>query len=169
MDSLLLTASLLSLDGFAICLALGPLGPDTTRTLPLMFAICDGLASLIGPALAVPGVTTWAHELVPLTVASYGVLVLALAAHARPATRVGGLVYFLPVLLSVDNLVATPAIGTGVSAILASLTVGTVSGVAAFAGLRVGAIGAATWSRVPSPLFSGLGLLTVAAWFVLLA
>src|SRR5690242_7116832 len=105
MPALLPTASLLSLDGLVVCLALGPLGPGATRRLPLAFALCDGLASLAGPALGLPDAVAWAHGLAPAAVATYGLLVLALAARIRSADRANDLVYLLPVLLSLDNLV----------------------------------------------------------------
>jgi putative Mn2+ efflux pump MntP len=147
-SSIIIVAALLGVDSFIVCVAVGalPRGVAPTRWLALSFALCDGLASLIGSMFGIEVLRTalpWSEWLGPAAVAAYGVYVLYLAWRCHGLTTRAGatrwLVFSLPICLSLDNLVA--GMGTeasGVPAVLTALTFGGVSGGLALLGMVVG-------------------------------
>jgi len=95
MTASLVSTVLLGLDGFVVCLALGPFGVDNRRALLLigLFGLCDGLALVAGSAFQL------SIEVLPVLLALWSVLVLLLViSDARRLLPV------LPVLLAFDNL-----------------------------------------------------------------
>jgi hypothetical protein len=95
MTQLLVASVLLGLDGFVVCLALGPFRLGMRHALPLagLFGLCDGLALLAGSIYQLN------IAVLPLLMALWAVLVLLLAISG--ARR---LLPVLPVLLAFDNL-----------------------------------------------------------------
>src|ERR1700735_2837282 len=85
---------LFSLDSLIFCLAAGPLLRDwpSRFRLALAFGLCDAAASLLGPALPLPEPPAFALYL-------GAAFLLGLAAVRRR-----GLLYGVPVLLSLDDL-----------------------------------------------------------------
>lgn len=161
---------LLGVDSLVVGLALGALQPSRSRhrCLALSFALCDGLASLLGgtsQAAQWRAYLEWCGWLGPAAVVGYGVLVLSLAwCGSRLAeARGSGLVLLLPLGLSVDNLVAGIGAKTAfVAATLTALAFATASGGLAYLGLVLGA-GVAERTRPRSDWLAGSGLLVVAA------
>ena len=127
----LTTAFTLGLDGFIVCVALGPLrfGPAGTRLLAMAFGACDALAMLAGAAWGMR--MPW-EGLVPSVLAASVLLVLLFPARART------LAFCLPVPLALDNFLASARHGTTLSLTDAALTAA-VSASVAFAGLYLGA------------------------------
>jgi hypothetical protein len=128
----LITPVLLGLDGFAVCLALGPLSLGLWRGLSLaaLFGVCDGLALLAGGVLHSSQPLNAA--VLPVLIALWVMLVLALMIYdARKLLPV------LPVLLAVDNLLAGIESGHAVLARDAALSCA-VSALLAGAGLFAG-------------------------------
>ena len=84
----LVSALLLGLDGFLVCLAVGALPARRARrvALPLSLGVCDGLATWVGSAAGMEGVRSalaWGEWLGPAVVAGYGLYVLYLAWRCR--------------------------------------------------------------------------------------
>jgi putative Mn2+ efflux pump MntP len=136
---------LLGLDSLAVGTSLGGLLPERGRRLrlALWFAVCDGLASLIGSTSVVANLgrgLEWSEWLGPAGVAAYGVYVLYLARRYQDVTpqasSAGRLAFCLPLVLSLDNLVAGTPPG---SASAAPLVFGLISGAMALCGLSCGA------------------------------
>jgi putative Mn2+ efflux pump MntP len=151
--SLLTTSLLLGLDSLLVCLAVGALPEGNMRRhrLALSFALCDGLASLIGSVAGVERLRSflpWSEGLGLAAVAAYGIYVLYLAWRCQGLTMspcaARWLVFSLPICLSLDNLVA--GIGpeaSGVPVGLVALIFGVMSGGLALLGIGVGsALGA---------------------------
>jgi manganese efflux pump family protein len=192
-NNLIFIGLLLGLASLAVGIGLGAVIPDRNRRgwLALSFALCDGLASLIGSLVGIDRLRSslssslpWGEWLGPLAVACYGLYVLYLTWRcmnpanpttnptnpANPATNFGAarwLVFGLPICLSLDNLVA--GVGTeasGMSAVLAALAFGVVSGGLALLGLGVGsALGAR--GRFRAGWLGGALLILVAGGLVL--
>jgi len=101
---------LFSLDSLLFCLAAGPLLRDWPSRLRLAFAfgLCDGAASLIGPALPLPEPPAFALYL-------GAAFLLGLAAVRRR-----GILYGVPVILSLDNLAGYLDAGDAILAGIAS-------------------------------------------------
>jgi hypothetical protein len=95
------TSVLLGLDGFAVCLALGPLGLGVRSSIPLigLFGVCDGLALLAGSAVHLS--PDWSSAVWPELMGVWAVLVLLLMVSGARL-----LLPLLPVLLACDNLLA---------------------------------------------------------------
>lgn len=134
--------------------------PLSKRRMAVTFGTCDGIATLVGAALGslvFPVSAAWFHEIGPVLVALYGMYVLA--------TSVGGLwhmpnnraLYFLAMMLSLDNFIAGSAVGgLSVSSAALAAMAGFISGVMAFAGCSLGAVlakGFPAWRlRLAGPL-----------------
>jgi putative Mn2+ efflux pump MntP len=148
-NNLTLFGLLLGLDSLAIGTSLGGLMPEPGRRirLALAFALCDGLASLLGSTARIESLRSgleWCGWLGPVGLSGYGLYVLFLARRCQemtsPSTSIGG-AFCLPVCLSLDNLVAgTPTgIAGGAPAMVAALIFGLISGAMALCGLMCGA------------------------------
>jgi len=174
MANALTRALLLSLDTFLVSMALGTLrlGRSRERRLAALFSLCDGLASVVGYLIA--GVllseADWFGKLGVWSLCFYAGLIVFLGCSARGAMRFQNgakFLYILPVILSLDNLVAGISLGgPGVSLGLSFFGVAAASGLMSFVGLRGGSyIGA--HSRVPRVALASLGLVTAATviWF----
>jgi hypothetical protein len=104
MTASLYTSVLLGLDGFAVCLALGPFGIGIARGAALagLFGLCDGLALLAGDAISpfLSGNVVASALLPGLWLVVVTGLVVSNARRLLP---------LLPVLLCLDNLLAGSA------------------------------------------------------------
>jgi len=149
MAKLLALALALSLDGFLVSMALGTLGlaRSARRNLVLLFAFCDGVASLVGSLLAVRFLrddNLWFGRLEASTLCLYALLIIAFGWYAR-STRHGcgntDLFYVLPFLLCLDNLatglsLSPPGVPTSVFAVIVAFA----SALMAFVGLQMGSM-----------------------------
>jgi putative Mn2+ efflux pump MntP len=175
-NNLIFIGLLLGLDSLTVGTGLGAAIPDRSRRcrLALSFALCDGLASLIGSIIGLDRLRSsleWGEWLGPAAVACYGLYVLWLTWRCRDlATNPGAgrwLVFGLPICLSLDNLVA--GMGTnasGVWAVLVALVFGVLSGGLALLGMGIGsALGARSGSR--AGWLSGALLILVAGGLIL--
>jgi len=151
---LLLLGLALALDSFAVSASVGATGLNRSRLLwlPLGFGICDGLASFLGSCLPFgPGDDPehWLLWIGPLAVAAYALYVLILGKLAQSAgkgTAASWLVFALPICLSVDNFLTGGRLNTlGLPAPFTASIFGLCSGLLAYAGLRLGGVGAARW------------------------
>ena len=168
----LVTALLLGLDGFLVCLAVGALPGRPARrvSLPLSLGLCDGLATWVGAVAGMERVRSalaWGEWLGPAVVAGYGLYVLCLAWRCRGlATGHGGRLwaFLLPLGLSLDNLVAGAG-AAGAQPALAALLFGATSGALALLGMTAGAA-LGSRRRFRAAWLSGALLLLVAAGLV---
>ncbi len=169
MGILLLLAFTLSLDSFRVSLGLGATRPRPARQLQiaLAFALCDGLAPLVGLMLGrsfAGYVGGWAEYLGPLVLCAYGLYTVYVARRcAEGEAEAGGWVVFgLPLSLSLDNLVAGASLGLeGFPALLSVAVIGLTSGLMSFAGLRLGGA-AVNFLKLRSELLGGLALIFIA-------
>jgi putative Mn2+ efflux pump MntP len=144
----------LGIDSLVVGFGLGAAVPQRRRAwLVLAFALCDGLASWLGWALGAQAWRSsleWCEWLGPAAVAGYGVYVLGLAWGGRRLAEAGrgsGLVFALPLALSLDNLAAgVGAAPSAAWAAAAAIALGAISGCLALLGLR---LGAALTARLP--------------------
>ena len=143
-----------ALDSFAISASVGSVGLIRSRNirLPLAFGICDGLASLLGAMFEIgpdSGANRRLALIVPLMVACYAVYVVFLAKLTQTFGGGAGahrLVFGLPLCLSVDNFfTGGRLITSGLPIPVAAAFFGLLSGLFAFAGLRLGWRVAARW------------------------
>ena len=149
MVKLLALASALSLDSLLVSVVLGTqdLARSARRNLVLLFAFCDGVASLVGSLLAVRFLrdhNLWFGRLQACTLCLYALLIIAFVWYAR-STRQScwntNLFYVLPFLLCLDNLatgmsLSLPGVPTSVFAVI----VGFASALMAFVGLQMGSM-----------------------------
>jgi hypothetical protein len=162
----LLRSFLLGLDGFVVCLALGPLStysswPDIRREAPLavlfglaaLFGLCDGVALLAGNSLE--PLLPWAGTFMPALIGLWSVLVLLLVIlDPRP------LLPLVPLLLGFDNLLTAAVSGQTIQPDDAALSA-TVSAVLAAAGLLAGRAVIRRMSPAPTRLAGASVLLAV--------
>jgi hypothetical protein len=156
---ILTAAALLGLDGLVVCLALGRITRWRGR-LALGFGLCDGASLLAGAwvgASLPPVATVVLSGAGPLATAVYGTGVLVLA--GRGATIHRRLVWLLPALLSLDNLMAGALMGRAHAIPFAALTA-LISGAFALAGLHAGAL--VGRSRFSSARVCGAALIAAA-------
>jgi putative Mn2+ efflux pump MntP len=168
--ALLAFAVPLGLDSLRVSLGLGTARIVAARELriALSFAVCDGLALVLGLALGRSVgllVGTWAGRLGPPVLAAYAFFVLWLGRGRAPGeeTRMGGwLVVGLPLSLSFDNLAVGASLGgLRLSMLGVAAMVGCVSGLMALAGLVLGRT--AIRALAVRPELAGAALLLVAS------
>ncbi len=138
----------LGLDSFRASLALGTMNPGAGRRLrlALAFAVCDGVAPLLGLSLG-PALgnllSAWAGVLGPALLVGYGLYSLVIPRGAEDADpeRGGWVAWGIPLFMSLDNLVAGFALGMMQMPIAASAAaIGAISGLMSLAGFCCGAL-----------------------------
>ncbi|HEV8600822.1 MAG TPA: manganese efflux pump [Gemmatimonadales bacterium] len=145
MLAILLLGLALGLDSFRVSLGLGLLRLPFRRRLAIAvaFGLCDGLSPLAGFAigrLLVDRVSAWTDWLGPLVLCLYGIYMVVVARLPEGDERQARWVLGLPVVLSLDNLVAGVGLGAlGFPVWGSAAVLGLASGVLAWAGLSVGA------------------------------
>jgi putative Mn2+ efflux pump MntP len=167
MAKLLALALALSFDSFLASIALGTLGlgRSARRNLVLLFALCDGFASLAGCMLSVRFLrndSLWFGKFQAFALCSYLLLTIAFARYARIIRlnhRSANLFYAIPFLLCLDNLT------TGLSLSLHEIPlsvftaiVGLASALMAWLGLQVGSV-ARRHLPIRAVTLAGVGLL----------
>ena len=171
MAKLLFLAFALSLDTFLVSLALGTtgLGRAAKRNLVLLFAFCDGAASLAGGVLAAPWLKD-AGVLFARVEASvlylYAILIIALGWYARAAAkppRDANWLYALPFVLCLDNFMRGLSFNaTSPPLLVLAAIVGVSSALMSLVGLQIGStVRAHLPIRVVT--FAGAGLLCLVA------
>ena len=140
----------------------------------LAFAVCDGVAPLLGlflGATAVESASPWSGGVGPLALGGFGLFTFISAGRDEPeGDRPGaGRTWAslgLPLLLSLDNLVAGFGLGAARMPIaLSALVLGAASGAMALAGLYLGSlIGGTMPARAER--FAGVALTLLAAAMV---
>jgi putative Mn2+ efflux pump MntP len=170
MTTLLLLGFVLSLDSFRVSLSLGTLKLRPLRQVQIViaFALCDGLAPLVGLLIGqsfVKHIGAWVEPLGPLMLFVYGVYVIYSARRcAEKETEDGGpwLVLGLPLSLSLDNLIAGASLGLiGFPLLISVAVIGSISGLMSLAGLRLGNV-AANYLRIKTDLIGGIALICIA-------
>jgi putative Mn2+ efflux pump MntP len=169
MNSYFLPAFYLSLDSFIVALAVSPLisAPRARLCFATVFGLGDGLAVLIGFALKHAGFGFHLDEkFYSLIAAVYGLYFMAAAlwkqfrVHPR-------LVYFLPALMSLDNLTYGLGLDLGATDVgPRAFALGLASLALAALGLMLGGLVHFIGVRA-SQLAAGVGLLTAAVVFSL--
>jgi len=147
MVKLLAFALALSFDSFVVSIALGmlELARSTRRNLVVLFALCDGLASLAGFILSERFVGTerlWFGKFQPFVLCLCLLVIFAMARYApivRLNHRSTNILYVLPFLLSLDNFVAGISLNQPAVALpVFPLILGLASAPAAWFGLQFG-------------------------------
>jgi putative Mn2+ efflux pump MntP len=170
MGTLLLLGFVLSLDSFRVSLSLGTmkLRPLRQAQIVIAFALCDGLAPLVGLLIGQSFVThigVWVEHLGPLMLFVYGVYVIYSArryAEKETADEGGWMVFGLPLSLSLDNLIAGASLGMiGFPLWISVLVIGAMSGLMSLAGLMLGNV-AASFLRIKTDLIGGIALICIA-------
>ena len=157
----------LSLDSFLVCTALGTLdiGRAAKRNLILLFAMCDGIASLMGGVLSArfAGVgLQWLCKFQAVALCLYLLVVVFFANYARIVSinrRTAAIFYALPLLLCVDNLVTGLSLSqSSVPFSIFPLIVALANALMAFLGLRVGLLAS---RHLPASIatLAGVGLM----------
>lgn len=165
----------LGLDSFRVSASLGTLGLSSARQsqIALAFGLCDAFAPLVGLAVGqslVNNIGRWTEYLGPLLLGGYGLYVIYLARHCEETERDVGyrwVLFGLPLVLSLDNLVAGVGLGMiGFPILLSVLVIGTISGLMSMVGLK---LGNAMMNYVPigPDLLGGVALVFVAVTLVL--
>jgi putative Mn2+ efflux pump MntP len=161
----------LSFDSFLVSIALGTLGPGrwARRNLVLLFASCDGFASLAGCMFSVRflGNDSLRFEKFQVfALCSYLLLIIAFARYPRSIRlnpRSANLFYALPFLLCLDNLTTALSLGLpGIPLPVYAVIVGLASALAAWLGLQVGSVARRHLPIRALPL-AGVGLLCFVA------
>lgn len=170
MGTLLLLAFVLSLDSFRVSLGLGTLKlrPLRQAQIVIAFALCDGLAPLVGLLIGqslVNHIGAWTEPLGPLMLFGYGVYVIYSARRyeeKETADEGRWLVLGLPLTLSLDNLIAGASLGiTGFPLLISVVVIGAMSGLMSLAGLLLGTV-AAKYLRLKTDLIGGVALICIA-------
>lgn len=172
--ALLGLALALGIDSCRSTLGLGMLRPrlDASLRLAASFAIVEAVALAIGSWLGgvlEPLAGDWASLAGPGMLAVTGIYVIVAAErdHERQLMTAPAVVLGLPLGLSLDNLLGGTVLGMlGVDLLLSVIFVGLVSGLLAFAGLKMGAVLSGFLPR-RSELAGGLLMLAAAVSFVL--
>jgi manganese efflux pump family protein len=156
----------LGLDSFRASLAMGSSGLGAARMVrvALAFALCDGVAPLVGLALnraTVVYVASWSELIAPVLLIGFGAYVLMKRLEDEQGELDGGwAILGVPLFLSLDNLVAGVGLGTlGPPVVLAATVIGALSGAMSLAGLALGRL---SWLSLPAGVERLSGLLLVA-------
>jgi putative Mn2+ efflux pump MntP len=170
MAKLLFLAFVLSLDTLLVSIALGTtgLGRATKRNLVLLFAFCDGAASLAGGVLAAP----WLKDVGILfarveasVLCLYAILIIALGWYARAAAkprRDANWLYALPLVLCLDNFMSGLSFNASVPLLILAAIVGVSSALMSLVGLQIGSM-VRTHLPIRVATFAGAGLLCLVA------
>jgi putative Mn2+ efflux pump MntP len=171
MAKLLFLAFALGLDTFIVSIALGPmgLGRAAKRNLVLLFAFCDGAASLAGGVLA----ARWLKDVGVLfakveasVLCLYAILIIALGWYARAAAkppRDANWLYALPFVLCLDNFMSGLSFSaTSVPVLVLAAIVGVSTALMSLVGLRIGSM-VRTHLPIRVVTFAGAGLLCLVA------
>lgn len=170
LGTLLLLGFVLSLDSFRVSLGLGTLKLRPLRQAQIMiaFALCDGLAPLVGLLVGqsfVQHLGAWTEPLGPLMLFAYGVYVIYSArrcAEKESAEEGRWFVLGLPLSLSLDNLIAGASLGMiGFPLVTSVVVIGAMSGLMSLAGLLLGNV-AASYLRIKTELVGGIALICIA-------
>lgn len=170
MGTLLLLGFVLSLDSFRVSLGLGTLRlrPLRQAQIVIAFALCDGLAPLVGLLIGqsfVKHIGAWVEPLGPLMLFVYGVYVIYSARRCtekQEADEGRWLVLGLPLSLSLDNLIAGASLGMiGFPLLISVVVIGAISGLMSLAGLLLGHV-AASYFRLKTDLIGGIALICIA-------
>jgi len=170
MAALLVLGFALGLDSLRASLGLGALQLDPARqiTIALAFGICDGLALFIGNALgsSIAGlISPYTADLGPLVLGGYGLYLLYVArqsAKQLSADEHPWMILGLPVVLSLDNLVAGIGAGLiGFPILLSATIIGLMSALLSAIGLRFGGA-LAHYLQLKSELIGGIMLILLA-------
>lgn len=170
MGMLLLLAFTLSLDSFRVSLTLGATKLTRARQaqIALAFALCDGLAPLVGLLIGQSVVThvgAWVEYLGPVVLGLYGCYVIYVAQRWRDSEEKEQdhwLVFGIPLSLSLDNLVAGASLGLiGFPVLLSVAVIGATSGLMSLAGLWMGSA-AVRYLPVRAELLGGVALICIA-------
>ena len=141
---------LLGLDSLRTSAALGAKSLSLRRRtrIALMFGLCDGLAPLLGLALGrafVADVASWIKLCGVLSLAGYGAFLLFASPRrktsdeSRSETDDQLVLFGLPVVLGLDNLIAGFALGTlGPPVLVSALVLGVISGLMSLLGFCLG-------------------------------
>lgn len=170
MAKLLFLAFVLSLDTLLVSIALGTtgLGRATKRNLVLLFAFCDGAASLAGGVLAAPwlkdvGILFASVEASVLCL--YAILIIALGWYTRAAAkppRDANWLYALPLVLCLDNFMSGLSFNASVPLLILAAIVGVSSALMSLVGLQIGSM-VRTHLPMRVATFAGAGLLCLVA------
>jgi putative Mn2+ efflux pump MntP len=121
-----------------------PLGRLLRLRIVLSFAVCDGLAPLIGLAIGsaiVRFVAPWTGWLGPLVLGGVGLYTLLVPREEQCQAGEGWLCLGLPLALSLDNLIAGFGLGAlGTPVVLAAAVIGLISGLMSLAGLCLSSV-----------------------------
>jgi manganese efflux pump family protein len=171
MAKLLFLAFALSLDTFIVSIALGTmgLGRAAKRNLVLLFAFCDGAASLAGRLLA----AGWLKDVGVLfarveasVLCLYAILIVALGWYARAAAkppRDANWLYALPFVLCLDNFMSGLSFNaTSVPLLVLAAIVGVTSALMSLVGLQIGSM-VGTHLPIRVLTCAGAGLLCLVA------
>jgi putative Mn2+ efflux pump MntP len=145
LTKLLLLGVALGLDSFRVSIGLGALHPPPQRRLALAaaFGFCDGASPLVGIWVG-KIFATWLANLSefcgPFVLAGYGLYLIVVSGIGRKQEiETNWQLFGLPIVLSVDNLIAGTGLGMlGLSPFLSATVLGFVSGFLAFGGLWLG-------------------------------
>jgi putative Mn2+ efflux pump MntP len=171
MAKLLALALALGFDSLLGSVALGTLGlgRSARRNLVLLFALCDGFASLAGCVLSVRFLgndSLWLGKLQAFAMCLYLLLIIVFAQYARVIRLNHGsanLFYALPFLLCLDNLAAGLSLSLpGVPPAVFAAIVGLASALMASLGLQVGSV-ACRDLPIRAATLAGVGLLCFVA------
>ncbi len=144
MSTLLISAISLSLDSLVASIAIGALPLRTVKRSALIaaFGISDGIAALIGGSI--PVLSHWfLHQPEWVTLASvaayaFYVLLFVRAARSEQHRVSARALYALPILFSLDNLLAGSVLLQHGSPLMGAFVLGCVSSAMAFLGILLG-------------------------------
>ena len=170
MGTLFLLGLALSLDSFRVSLALGAMKLRRVRQaqIAIAFGLCDGLAPLVGLLIGqslVKYTDPWVEHLGPLVLCGYGAYVVWMARRyagkqAREESR--WMVLWLPLSMSLDNLIAGTSLGMiGFPLLLSVVIIGAMSALMSLAGLWLGST-AVNYLKVKTELVGGVALILIA-------
>jgi putative Mn2+ efflux pump MntP len=174
LTTLLLLGFALGLDSFRVSISLGPLALSSVRQwqIALMVGLCDAFAPLVGLVAGrslVEAIGPWTEYLGPLVIGGYGLYVVYLTRRFEEGgvTNDRWMLFGLPLVLSLDNLVAGIGLGVlGFPIFFAALIIGAISSLMALVGLKLGNI-IGRLLPIRSDLLSGVALVFVAVTLVL--
>ena len=170
MGTLLLLGFTLSLDSFRVSLGLGAtkLRPIRQAQVAIAFALCDGIAPLVGLLFGqslVQYTSAWVGHLGPIMLCAYGAYVIYMARrYAGKEAREEGpwMVLGLPLSMSLDNLIAGASLGMlGFPLLLSVVVIGAMSGLMSLAGLWLGSQ-TVKYLKIETELVGGVALILIA-------